>query len=268
RFETATIERMLGHWQTLLAGLVEAPATPLGDLPLLTSGERAQLLIEWSGGAAPYPREATIAQLFEQQAVRRPEAPALAWDDGTLTYAELDGRANRLANHLRRLGIGLESRVGLLLERSPELIVAMLAVLKAGGAYVPLDSEHPQDRLALLIEDTGLAVVIGDDVALARLRALPHLTRVALGAAAAAIARESEAAPETQATAESLAYVIYTSGSTGRPKGVLVPHRAVVRLVRSGDGFARFSSDEVFLQLAPASFDAATLEIWGPLLSG
>ncbi|HEY0783532.1 MAG TPA: amino acid adenylation domain-containing protein, partial [Thermoanaerobaculia bacterium] len=268
RFEAATIERMLGHWLTLLAGLVEAPETPTGDLPLLTSGERAQLLIEWSGGAAPYPREATIAQLFAQQAARRPEVPALAWDGGTLTYAELDGRANRLANHLRRLGVGLESRIGLLLERSPELIVAMLAVLKAGGAYVPLDPEHPQDRLALLVEDTGLAVVIGDDAPLARLRALPHLTRVAMGADGAAIARESDAAPEIQATADSLAYVLYTSGSTGRPKGVLVPHRAVVRLVRSGDGFARFRDGEVFLQLAPAAFDAATFEIWGALLSG
>ncbi len=264
-FDPTTIERLAGRFSTLLAAAAAAPKSRVAELPLLDAAERHELLREWS------PRRPAVAgslpELFAEQVDRRPAATALISGEERLTYAELEGRANRLAAHLARLGVGPEVPVGLCLERSADLVVGMLGILKAGGAYVPLDPAYPDERLALLVEDLRMPVVVGRGRRLVDL-ALPGAPRlVLLDEEGEAIARRSAARPRLRLDGESLAYVLYTSGSTGRPKGVAVPHRAVARLVREAD-YARFGEDEVFLQLAPASFDASTLEIWGPLLNG
>jgi len=220
----------------------------------------------WNDTATPYPRDASIPAVFAEVAARRPGASALAWDGGRMTYGELDASSNRLANHLRRLGVGPEVPVAVALERSPAAVVAVLAVLKAGGAYVAVDPAYPRPRMALMLEDSGARVVVTDTVAAARLPEHDG-TRVFLDRDAAAIAAESAAAPVVAPDAENAAYVSYTSGSTGRPKGVIATHRGVLRLVL-GAGYARFAADETWLQIAPLGFDASTLELWGPLLHG
>ena len=200
-------------------------------------------------------------------AAERPQAVALVSGDEVVSYGELEARANRLAHYLRgRLGLMPDRLVGLLLERSSDLIVAMLAVLKAGAAYLPLDMNAPPERLGFMLADGEAAAVLSTG---ANIAALPAGTApvILLDAEAAAIAACAATPPDCVATAESLAYVMYTSGSTGRPKGVCVPHRAVVRLVKNTD-YARFCAADVFLQYAPVSFDASTFEIWGALLNG
>jgi amino acid adenylation domain-containing protein len=273
RFDATTAERMLGHWRTLLAGIAENPGSRLSELPLLTSAETAQIA-GWTGSTespGEYPRDATLHGLFAEQARRAPQAVALAIGEERISYGEVEARANRLARRLRRLGVGPEVPVGLCLERSAALIVGMLGVLKAGGAYVPLDPEYPQERLAFLAADTGLAVVVVPEGSAAALP--PGLVRVPLllgGELAEGFGESAEPLPEP-AGPLSLAYVVYTSGSTGRPKGVEAVHRAVVRLVRGagdGAGYAPFGRGEVFLHLAPPAFDAATYEVWGALLNG
>jgi amino acid adenylation domain-containing protein len=267
-FETATAERFAARLLELLAGAIQAPDQRLSDLPLLTAAESRQILTEWSAREVPFP-QTTIHALFEEQAALRPATPAVEQDDARLTYGELNVQANRLAHRLRRLGVGPEAKVGLLLERSLDLVVGMLATLKAGGAYLPLDPIYPAERLALLLTDAAPAVLVTRRDLLGSLPAETGLPLVLLDDADE-LARESGENPVAQATADNLAYVIYTSGSTGRPKGVEIPHRGVVRLVRpeGESGHARCGPDEVFLHLASPLFDAATLEVWGPLLSG
>ncbi|HEY0781815.1 MAG TPA: amino acid adenylation domain-containing protein, partial [Thermoanaerobaculia bacterium] len=265
-FEAATIERLLGSWETLLAAIVSGDPAPLSDLPLLSPAERHQLAAEWSGDAVAYPRDATVHELFAAQAAAWPEAVALATDDRQWTYGEVERQANRLARRLGRHGVAADSPVGLLLARSPELVVAMLAVLKAGGCYVPLDPGHPAARTELLVADTGLTVAVSTGALAERLPAGVAVVR--LDADAVAIAEESAAPLLPRAGAESAAYVMFTSGSTGRPKGVVVTHRGIVRMVRSGDTHSRYAADQVWLHLAPPAFDAATFEVWGALLAG
>ncbi|HEV3052981.1 MAG TPA: amino acid adenylation domain-containing protein, partial [Longimicrobium sp.] len=238
---------------------------PPGRLELLGQAERARLLALGEGAAPGLPR-ATVDALFAQTAAAAPRALALAWDGGRMTYAELDERANRLAHHLRRAGVAAGTRVGVCLERGPEMVVATLAALKAGGAYVPLDPAYPAERLAFMLADTAVPVLVTESTLADRLP--PHAARIVrVDADAAAIAAESSDAPAAWTDPEAAAYVMYTSGSTGQPKGVEVPHRAIVRLVR-GQDYVSIHPSDVFLQLAPASFDAATLEVWGPLLNG
>jgi amino acid adenylation domain-containing protein len=285
-FERHSIQRMLGHFQTLLEGVAANPSKRISRLPILTRSEREQLLIEWNDTRTNYPREKTIPQLFEEQAGLTPEAVAVSFEGEELTYRQLNERANQLAGYLRTLGVGPNVLVAVCMERSLEMIVALLGILKAGGAYVSLDPTYPKARLAFMLEDTRARVILTQE----RLRrALPGFWEgassdpkienrkskienpilVCLDTGWEGIARESLAAPVGPglAGAENLAYVSYTSGSTGRPKGVCVPHRGVVRLVKDTN-YARFGPDEVFVQLAPISFDASTLEIWGALLNG
>ncbi len=267
-FDAVTIDRLLGHFGRLLADLAAYPERPAAAAPLLGAGERQQLLVEWADTASAVPR-AVVHELFEEQAARAPGAPALVPVAGTgveLSYGELNARANRLARHLRRLGTGPEVTVGLYLERSPEMVLATLAVLKAGGVYVPLDPGHPPERTAFLLADVGAAVLVTTDRLAAWLP--PTAARVVrLDTDAGAVAGEEPGDFAAGVAPENLAYILYTSGSSGRPKGVAVPHAAVVRLVRE-TGYADFGPDQTFLQFAPASFDAATLEIWGALLNG
>ncbi len=263
-FDDATVERLARHFEAMVAAAVAEPERPIDDLPLLSAAEERQLLIEWNDTAAPYSSDACLHELFAAQAARTPDALAVVSpdEDAALTYAELDARAEALAAALRDLGVGPEDRVGLLIERSAQLVVGIVGALKAGATYVPLDPGHPPDRLALLLDD-------------ARVRAL--LTRRALldrvpGCAAPVLCAEDWPPAgarhgATPAHPDAAAYVMYTSGSTGRPKGVAVPHRAVVRMIEGLD-WGRRDPDEAVLMLAATVFDASSLELWSALLAG
>jgi amino acid adenylation domain-containing protein len=264
-FDGATVRALAARYLRLLDAAALDPAQPLSGLPLVRADERARVLYGWNATSRAYPRARSVHALFAAQADRTPDAPALTARGRTLTYAELDARANRLARVLRGRGVGPESAVGVCIERSAELIVALLAVLKAGGAYVPLDPSYPASRLAGMLEDSGAVRVLAGRREAASLPA--GLDVLVLEDALAEAENESAAALADGTGPDGLAYVLFTSGSTGRPKGVAVPHRAVVRLVR-GAAWLDFGSGETFLQYAPVSFDAATLEIWGPLLNG
>ncbi|HEU0053270.1 MAG TPA: amino acid adenylation domain-containing protein, partial [Longimicrobium sp.] len=217
------------------------------------------------GDALPGPG---IGAHFEAQARRTPDATALVFGGESLTYRELNERANRLARHLGRLGAGPEARVGICLERGVELVVSVLAVLKAGGAYVPLDPAYPAARLAFMLADSGVAVLVTRERLRPALPARPGTAVVAVDAAREEIARESAANPARGATAESLAYVIYTSGSTGMPKGVMVPHRGVPNLARAQAERFGIDGTSRVLQFASPSFDAAVAELFATLLAG
>ena len=248
-----------------MASAVAQPETSLGALSWLGELARQQLLCEWSDGGVGEP--GTIVALFEAQVDRSPDAVAVVVGAGRLSYGELDRRANRLGHDLEALAVGPEMPVGLCVERSVEMIVGLLGILKAGGAYVPLDPQYPSERLALLIEDLLLPVIVGQERWLAELPVAGMTQLVPLDGEDVGLGALSGARPRVGLSPDHLAYVMYTSGSTGRPKGVSVVHRGVARLVRE-PGYARFGTGEVFLQLAPLSFDASTLEIWGALLNG
>ncbi|HMJ26677.1 MAG TPA: amino acid adenylation domain-containing protein, partial [Pyrinomonadaceae bacterium] len=265
-FESETIVRLMGHFQTLLEGTVANPEQNLSALPMLTEAERRQLLVEWNDTKTGYPNQDSIQQLFEQQVRETPDAVALVCEDREVTYRELNSRANQLAHYLRKRGVGADTRVGLCVQRSPEMITVLLGIVKAGGAYVPLDPEYPQARLAFMMEDAQVPVLITERGLVKNLPA-NVAEMIYVEELSAKIALESTSDPDVGSTAANLAYVMYTSGSTGQPKGVAVTHRNVVRLVRNTN-YASFAPDEVFLQSATISFDASTFEIWGSLLNG
>jgi amino acid adenylation domain-containing protein len=265
-FERGTVERMLGHLVRVLEQVAADADVRLSRLALTWPEERDRVVEEWNRTERAYPRDVCVHDLFEAQVRERPDAVALVWGDESLTYAELDARANRLANHLVRLGVGPDARVGVLLERSAELIVSILAVLKAGGCYVPLDPGYPPERLRLMLADSSVRVLLsrGD---LAGAVEAGDLDVIHLDEAADALASESVEAPRSGATAENLAYIVYTSGSTGKPKGVMVAHRHVVQLVVETD-YVRFRPGDRVAQASNASFDALTFEAWGAFLNG
>jgi amino acid adenylation domain-containing protein len=267
-FEEATVRRLIGHYVTLLHGIVADPDCRLGELPLLTAAERQQLLVDGNNTRVSYPREKTIHERFDEQAVSTPEAIAIICGGQRLTYAELNARAERLARDLRTRGVGPDTLVGLCVERSIEMVVGMLGILKAGGAYVPLDPNDPPERLAFLRSDSQSRIVLERDDLDAINSADGSSRRCCENDLTGSLKQESVAAAAGRhATAESLAYVMYTSGSTGEPKGVCVTHRGVVRLVKRTN-YVRLSANDRFLQYASPSFDASTFEIWGCLLNG
>ncbi|HLL83872.1 MAG TPA: amino acid adenylation domain-containing protein, partial [Longimicrobium sp.] len=259
-----TAEALLARYARLLEQMVADPSRRLSRLELLSPEEHVQVVADWNRTSTAYPRERCVHELFAEHVALTPHATALDGASGALTYAQLDTRANRLAHLLRARGVREETRVGVLLERGPELIVALLAILKAGGAYVPLDPEYPPERLGYMLRDSGAALVVSTAALAGRPEEVPcpvlHLDEEALE-------DWPETPPESGAGAESLAYIIYTSGSTGTPKGVMVPHRGIVRLVRGSD-YAPLAGDDRVAQLSSASFDAATWELWAPLTSG
>lgn len=223
-------------------------------------------VLAWNSTRSDYPRDKTVVQLFEEIVSACPDSIALTFENQQVTYAELNARANRLAWRLRELGVGPETMVSCCIERSIELIVALIAVLKAGGAYVPLDSAYPKERLKFLLEDTRTKVMLTNKVIPAFLTDCSPACQF-VDVYEPPSSKLADANPLPASGPKSLAYVMYTSGSTGMPKGVMVENRAIVRLVRNTN-FCHFGADEVFLQFAPISFDASTLEIWGPLLNG
>ena len=261
-FDTATIEVMAGLYRTLLESIADDPEQPISDLRILDDTQRADALRRGMACTSQYPRDATIHAQFEQQAQRNPNAEAVVYDDVVLTYGELDRRADHLARRLVRLGIGPDVPVAILMERSADLIIALLGILKAGGAYVPLSPEDPAARLADMLDDTRAPVIIADR----------RHREAAIGPAIVVHVDDdgpplSHDAPLPQVRADHLAYIIYTSGSTGRPKGVAIDHRAVLRLVCECNYIDIEPSDRV-AQGSTVTFDAATFEIWSPLLHG
>ncbi|MEW5931932.1 MAG: amino acid adenylation domain-containing protein, partial [Gemmatimonadota bacterium] len=248
-----------------LEALAADPRRPLSRVPLLGGAERAQVLEEWKGAALEVPR-ACVHELFAAQAARAPGAAAVRFRGEALSYAQLERRANRLAHHLRRLGVGAEARVGVCLERTPELLVALLGVLKAGGAYVPLDPAYPRERLGWMLEDAAVELVLTSS-ALAGV--LPGGARaLALDAAGPAIDAEPDTAPATGVGPENLSHVIFTSGSTGRPKGVMIRHASVVVLLHWLRGIVSDEERAAVLFSTSVSFDVSVAEIFGTLCWG
>lgn len=265
-FDATTIERMAGHWRTLLEGIVANPEQRLSELLLLTEAERHQLLVEWNATQTTYPKDMCIHQLFEEQVERTPDAVALVLDEHEMTYRELNMRANQLAHCLQQLGVGPGTLVGLCMERSQEMVVGLLGILKVGGAYVPLDPAYPKDRLAFMLEDTQAPVLVTQEQFIELLPA-QGVQVVSLNPEWEAIAQESQQNLLNEVNAESLAYVMYTSGSTGKPKGVEIRHRSITRLL-FGVEYTCLDATRTILHMAPISFDAATFEVWGALLHG
>src|SRR5215213_2623175 len=265
-FDVDTVRRMLSHLKTLLEQIAKNSERPVSDYDLLSAAELQQLLTEWNNTRRSYPHSSLIHELFEEHVQRTPDAPAVVFEGQTLTYRELNERANQLAHYLKSFGIGSEVLVGVCLERSLDMVVALLAILKAGGAYVPLDADYPLEHLSFMCDDAAPPVLLTTENLADKLPALVSQV-IYLDAEAEIIAQQAVHNLESDLTSDNLAYVMYTSGSTGKHKGVSVSHRSVVRLVKNTN-YADFGPENIFLQLASISFDASTLEIWGPLLNG
>jgi len=267
-FDTASVRRLGCHFEALLAAAVADPALPLSRLPLLTAGE-AQQLAEWNDTAADFAPAACLHELVAAQAARRPDLPAVLYDEESLTYGELLGAARRLARRLAAAGVGPEVVVGVCAERSLEMVVGLLAVLLAGGAYLPLDPEYPAERLAFMIAESRAPLVLCQDHLAARLPALPAgARRLSLDGAAAAAGAGEAGGGCRAAGPDNLAYVIYTSGSTGRPKGAMNTHRAIVNRLRWMQEEHRLTAADTVLQKTPFSFDVSVWELFWPLLTG
>jgi amino acid adenylation domain-containing protein/non-ribosomal peptide synthase protein (TIGR01720 family) len=281
-FDEARVRRMVEQFVTLLENAGGSPERRLGELSLLRTEETARVVEAWNATTTAYPREATVHGLFAEQAAKTPDAVAVTCGGESVTYAELERRANALARRLRAMGVRRETAVALCFERSFAMVVAQLAVLKAGGFFVPIDPELPRERGEAMLAEVRIEIVVTVGKFAGRwkeekgggsrgVKPLPQLLVVDGNGFGVDNTKDTEEAQrarrEEEYAATDLAYVMFTSGSTGGPKGVGVPHRAVVRLVKATN-FARFGADEVMLQLAPYSFDAATLEFWGALLNG
>jgi amino acid adenylation domain-containing protein len=264
--DRATIRRLVGHFQVLLDGIVANPSKSIEQLPMLTEREQRQLLIEWNNTSTNYPRNKCVHQLFEEQVEQTPDAIAVVFQEQQLTYRELNWRANQLAYYLQRLGVKPDVLVGICLERSLEMIIGILGILKAGGAYVPLDPNYPKERIEYMLEDTQVKVLLTQQHLIEQLHTEKEV--VIFGDSDwAKISKESQENPICSANSENIAYINYTSGSTGKPKGIETPHRGITRLL-FGVSYINFNAENRFMQMAPISFDASTLEIWGALLFG
>ncbi|MBA3712218.1 MAG: amino acid adenylation domain-containing protein [Pyrinomonadaceae bacterium] len=266
-FDASTITRMLEHFGVLLEGIIADPDQRLSELPLLTAAERHQLLFEWNDTAAEYPREKTLHELFEAQVERIPDAVALVYEDEQLTYRELNRRANQLAHYLQARGVGPEVLVGIMLERSVEMVVGVLGILKAGGAYVPLDAAYPPERLSFMLEDAAVTVLLTEQ-RMAESLSTSKTQRVCLDTERQQVAEQSAENLASGARAENLAYVIYTSGSTGKPKGVMITHRGLVNYLCWCTKEYRVAEGSGTLVHSPLGFDLTVTSLFAPLLVG
>jgi amino acid adenylation domain-containing protein len=265
-FDASTIDRLIGHFQQLLRGVVSNPEQRLSELPLLTEAERQQLLVEWNHTETDFKSE-SVPQLFEDQVERTPEAVAVVFEDEELSYRELNRRANQVAHYLGRRGIGPEVRVGICMERSLELVVGILGILKAGAAYVPLDPGYPRERLAYILDDAQVRVLLTQKHLSGMLS--PHPTEVVcLDLEWDAIAREADQRPEIAVNPHNLAYVIYTSGSTGSPKGVAMHNRPLANLIQWQINTWAPTCGLRTLQFAAFGFDVSFQEVFSTWCSG
>jgi amino acid adenylation domain-containing protein len=266
-FDQLRIQRMIEHYRVLLSAAVSDPDRKAVELPVLTADERAQIVVDWNATQTEYPRNIPMHRLFEQQAERTPKAIALAMGSERITYRALDERANQLAHHLVECGVGAQTLVGIYLERSINMVVALLATLKAGGAYVPLDPAYPRDRIAFIVEDASLRVLITEGSLLGTLPPT-QATVIHLDAEEQQISRQKRDTVGCETSSENLAYVLYTSGSTGKPKGVQITHRNLVNFLLSVQKEPGLSPHDTLLAVTTLSFDIAGLELYLPLITG
>jgi len=270
-FHAPTIARMIEHLQIILQSIVADPGQKIATLPLLSEIEQHQLLFAWNDTAASYTPERTLNQLFEAQAARSGTAVAVVFEGEQLTYAELDQRANQLAHYLRARGVASDDIVGILTERSVEMVVSLLGVLKAGAAYLPLDPSYPPERLSFMLADAGLRFVISHRATEAMLPALTSdssINVLSLDAEWTTVAAQPATAPVVHTAPDNLAYVLYTSGSTGQPKGVMIAQRGLCNHMRWMQEQLPLRATDAVLQKTPFSFDASVWEFWAPLLAG
>jgi len=266
-FDADRIARMAGHYAKLLDEIVRDPGRPISQLPLLTAAERRQILTEWNATTAPFPRQHGVREAFERHAQTQPQAPAVRLGDRELTYGGLDAGANRLARHLREHGVTDGATVALCLPRSPEMILAALASWKAGAAYLPMDPDQPDDRLELMLEESGAAALVTTAAARQRFKAYSRPI-VCLDRDQALIERHAATNPGGSYSEDALAYVIFTSGSLGKPKGVEIEHRGLMNLVAWHiEAFDVVPGDRA-MQFASVGFDAAVWEVWPYLAAG
>lgn len=262
-FKVETIERLVQHFVKLLSEVARNTYKPFKEIDILSQNEKHQILVEFNKNRTNYPKNRTIQALYEEQVMKFPDKIAVSFNDENLTYAELNQRANNLAQLLRKQGIHPNQLVGLMLERSLEMVISMLAVLKAGGAYLPIDVEYPSDRIAFLLEDSQTKLLLTTS----------HLAKTNVFAGEIicidqlSLTRESVPNPKVKNQPGDLSYVMYTSGTTGMPKGVCISHRNVIRLVKNTN-YIPFSPDIRILQTGAFGFDATTFEVWGSLLNG
>src|ERR1044071_6940213 len=262
-FERASILRMLDHCENLLRAVVVDPLRPISELPLLTPAEQKLVVRDWNETAQYYGPQLSLHGSFERQVARTPGAAALVFEDDQLTYAELNQKANQLAHHLRALGVKTESRVGVMLERSPEMVISLLGILKAGAAYVPIDPHYPQQRVSFMLTDAEVQVLLTTSELAPQTADVPMLclNREQLG-------QESTQNPLCVVHPENLSYVIYTSGSTGTPKRVQNPHRQDINFLSFMQQQLRVTERDVLLSVTSLSFDIAVLELFMPLMTG
>jgi len=265
-FDPRVVERMLGHLETLLGAALECPTRALGELSLLTEAERRTILETWNGTQADFPREVCMHELFEARVRHCPDAPAVVHDGRHLTYAALDSKANALAQHLRALGVGPNVLVGISAERSFEMVIGLLAIAKAGGAYLPMDPAYPQERLAFMLADSGVGVLLTQWHLCARLPEPESEVRLVLLDETPGSADHS--APASGVGPADLAYVIYTSGSTGKPKGVVLDHRGRVNNFLDFNRRFAISTGDALIALASLSFDMCAYDVFGTLAAG
>ncbi|MGZ8498342.1 MAG: amino acid adenylation domain-containing protein [Candidatus Binatia bacterium] len=266
-FDAATIERMLGHFQVLLEGIVANPDQPISEIPLLTEAEKHQIIVEWNDTKTDYPNEQCIHELFEAQVDKTPDAIALAFEDQQISYRELNNRSNQLAHYLQKLGVGPDVLVGICVERSIEMIVGLLGILKAGGAYLPIDPDLPRERIDFMLEDSRAAFLL-TQAQIGKLVPTFAGARIIIDQDWQEIARESITNVGEQLDPDNLAYVIYTSGSTGKPKGVMIQHSSVVNFLASMARQPGLSETDILLAVTTFCFDIAGLEIYLPLTVG
>jgi non-ribosomal peptide synthetase component F len=260
-FDANTISRMVGHFQTLLEGIVAAPDQRLSDLPLLTADEQRQQLVAWNPDPLVYPKDLCLHQPFEIQVERKPDAVAIVFENEQLTYRDLNGRANQLANLLQKLGVKPEIPVGLYMHRSLELAVGVLGILKSGGACVPIDSEYPSERISFILEDSRVPVLLTQKQLLKKIpEQKAHV--VCIDTSWEDIARESTKPPVSNVTAENIAYILYTSGSTGNPKGVMISHLGRCREFWEPTAYRLTETDRRLIQ------SSSFLELFWPLWVG
>jgi amino acid adenylation domain-containing protein len=266
-FDAETIERMMASYDTLLRAIAEAPAAPARELAVLSPEERHRIVVEWNDTARAYPADALVLTQFEACVERQPRSVALQFDGRNVTYGTLNKRANQLARWLRTRGVGPDVLVGVCLERSVEMMVAILGVLKAGGAYVPIDPEYPDDRVAFMLQDAGAPIVLTQARWASRLQGHTG-DRLSLDTEWEQVASLDASNPGYEVTGDQLAYMIYTSGSTGRPKGAMNTHRGIAnRLLWMQDAYGLTPDDRV-LQKTPFSFDVSVWELLWPLMTG